>query len=158
MSLLLVDPNEPISHVESPFYSILFYSILFYSILFYSILFYCTLFYSILFYCIFWLCHTIRHVGSQFPDQGSNPCPLQWKGGVLTTGPPGKSRRRCLSLPVERGDTFWICPLSPARVIVRLNQFIETYVPGPVLKPSVPYRTNQYPYYHYCCQTNNSNY
>ena len=26
-----------------------------------------------------------------FPDQGPNPCPLQWKCGVLTTGPPGKS-------------------------------------------------------------------
>ena len=26
-----------------------------------------------------------------FPDQGSNPCPLHWKHGVLTTGPPGKS-------------------------------------------------------------------
>ena len=26
-----------------------------------------------------------------FPDQGLNLCPLQWKRGVLTTGPPGKS-------------------------------------------------------------------
>ena len=26
-----------------------------------------------------------------FPDQGSNPCPLHWKHGVLTSGPPGKS-------------------------------------------------------------------
>ena len=32
-----------------------------------------------------------RHVGSQFPDQGLNPRPLQWKRRVLTTGPPGKS-------------------------------------------------------------------
>ena len=29
--------------------------------------------------------------GSQFPDQGSNQCPLQWKRGFLTTGLPGKS-------------------------------------------------------------------
>ena len=28
---------------------------------------------------------------SQFPDQGLNPGPLQWKLRVLTTGPPGKS-------------------------------------------------------------------
>ena len=28
--------------------------------------------------------------GSYFPDQGSNPCPLPWDRGVLTTGPPGK--------------------------------------------------------------------
>ena len=35
--------------------------------------------------------HTTWHAGSQFPDQGSNPRPLQWKRGVLTTGLPGKS-------------------------------------------------------------------
>ena len=33
-----------------------------------------------------------RHAGSQFPDQGSNLCPLQWKHRVLTTGLPGNSR------------------------------------------------------------------
>ena len=27
----------------------------------------------------------------QIPDQGSNLCPVQWKNGFLTTGPPGKS-------------------------------------------------------------------
>ena len=32
-----------------------------------------------------------QHVGSQFPDQGWNQCPLKWKPGGLTTGPPGKS-------------------------------------------------------------------
>ena len=37
----------------------------------------------------FFLCHVA--CGSQFPDQEWNPCPLQWKRGVLTTGPPGKS-------------------------------------------------------------------
>ena len=26
-----------------------------------------------------------------FPDQGSNPCPLHWKHGILTAGLPGKS-------------------------------------------------------------------
>ena len=25
----------------------------------------------------------------KFPDQGSNPCPQQWKRGALTTGLPG---------------------------------------------------------------------
>ena len=34
---------------------------------------------------------TTRHVGSQFPDQGSDLCPLQWKLRVLTTELPGKS-------------------------------------------------------------------
>ena len=32
-----------------------------------------------------------QHAGSQFTNQGSHPCPLQWKQGVLTTGQPGKS-------------------------------------------------------------------
>ena len=36
--------------------------------------------------------HTMWHVGSQFPNQGSNPSPLHWKCRVLTTRPPGKSR------------------------------------------------------------------
>ena len=40
--------------------------------------------------------HTAQHVGSQFPNQGSNPCSLQWKRGVLTTGPPGKSLKATL--------------------------------------------------------------
>ena len=30
------------------------------------------------------------------PNQGSNPCPLQWKCGVLTTGPPRKSQMSTL--------------------------------------------------------------
>ena len=33
-----------------------------------------------------WACHC--HAGSQFPDRGSSPCPLQWKPWVPTTGPP----------------------------------------------------------------------
>ena len=33
--------------------------------------------------------HNMRLAGSFFPDHGLNPCPLQWKHGVLTTGPPG---------------------------------------------------------------------
>ena len=31
-------------------------------------------------------------LGVWFPDQGSNPCPLQWKRRVLTAGPPGESQ------------------------------------------------------------------
>ena len=41
-----------------------------------------------------------QHVGSEFPDQGSNPPPLQWKCRVLTTGPPGKSQ----------GCLLYVCP------------------------------------------------
>ena len=33
--------------------------------------------------------HAAWRVISYFPDQGSNPCPIHWKQGVLTTGQPG---------------------------------------------------------------------
>ena len=29
---------------------------------------------------------------SSFPNQGWNPCPLQWKQGILTTGPKGSAQ------------------------------------------------------------------
>ena len=40
-----------------------------------------------------------------FPDQGSNPCPLQWKHGVLTTGPPGKSTKYYYYLQITDEET-----------------------------------------------------
>ena len=43
------------------------------------------------FLLFFFFCHTMWHAGSQFPNQGSKLGLLQWKLGVLTTGPPGKS-------------------------------------------------------------------
>src|SRR5574337_242618 len=36
-----------------------------------------------------WILYQLNYQGS--PDQGSNPCPLQWKHRVLTTGPQGIS-------------------------------------------------------------------
>ena len=44
----------------------------------------------------------VQHVGSQFPSQGSNLCPLQWKRGVLTTGPPRKSSATLQWLRAQR--------------------------------------------------------
>ena len=35
----------------------------------------------------------VQHVRSQFSDKGSNPHPLHWKHGILTTGLPGKPPR-----------------------------------------------------------------
>ena len=43
------------------------------------------------FYFLFFFCCTGQHVGSQFPNQGLNPRPLQWKHRDLTTALPGKS-------------------------------------------------------------------
>ena len=49
--------------------------------------------------CSMWnLSSSLQHLksldvacGIQLPDQGSNPYPLHWEGGVLATGTPGKS-------------------------------------------------------------------
>ena len=41
-------------------------------------------------FCVY-LFSTAPHGMWNLPDQGSSPCPLQWKLRVLTTGPPGKS-------------------------------------------------------------------
>ena len=40
-------------------------------------------------YLLFFGC-TTQHAGSQFPDQGLNPCPFHQKCGVLITGQPEK--------------------------------------------------------------------
>ena len=44
-----------------------------------------------IFTVILFISHTVRQVGSKFPNQGLNTYPLHWKHGVLTTGLPGKS-------------------------------------------------------------------
>ena len=41
--------------------------------------------------------------GIQFPDQQSNPGPLQWEHGILATGPPGKSLFHLFLM----GQDFW---------------------------------------------------
>ena len=40
-------------------------------------------------------------MGCQFPDQGSNLCPLHWKRRALTTGPPGRPRMGLLVSPAH---------------------------------------------------------
>ena len=40
---------------------------------------------------LLFFCHTTQHNGSQLPNQGLNPCPLQQKYRILTTGPSGNS-------------------------------------------------------------------
>ena len=43
------------------------------------------------FFFVFYFGCTRWHVGSQFPNQGSDLHPLHWKHGFLITGLPGKS-------------------------------------------------------------------
>ena len=71
-----------------------------------------TLFFSLLFFLVF------LHMGSWFPDQGSNLCPPYWKHGVLTIGPPGKSLwvflvEHVLSLYTTRCSTLTHVCLTP---------------------------------------------
>lgn len=40
-------------------------------------------------FVVFWLYHTA--CGSQFPDEGLNPCPQQWNHKILTIGLSEKS-------------------------------------------------------------------
>ena len=51
----------------------------------------------LLFTCLFVFCHIAWHL---VPSQGSNPCPLQRKHGVLTTGLPEKASFMLLHLSV----------------------------------------------------------
>ena len=53
-----------------------------------------------LFSLFFFPGHATQHVGSSFPAQGLNSCPLQWKSSVLTTGLPGKTNNSLLTLPL----------------------------------------------------------
>ena len=64
--------------------------------------------FSFLFFSFYWLHHVFA--GSYFPDQGSNPCSLQWKHGILTTGPPGKSLQffiTSISFNLQDGSMMW---------------------------------------------------
>ena len=46
---------------------------------------------NLIFSFFFFLECITQHVGSQFLNQGLNPCPQNWKHGVLTTGHSGKA-------------------------------------------------------------------
>ena len=50
--------------------------------------------------------YTEHFAGSQFPNQGLNPHPQQWKYGVLTTGPPGDSQGKNFPRAQQCG-THW---------------------------------------------------
>ena len=44
----------------------------------------------------FFFGHSTQHAGPSFPEQGLNPCALQWELRVVSTGPRGKSRNSVL--------------------------------------------------------------
>ena len=71
----------------------------------------------------------MQHVGSQFPNQGSNPCPLHWVLGVLTTGPPGKSplQYSCLENPMD-GGAWRATVQGVAKCRTQLTDFTFTFL------------------------------
>ena len=56
--------------------------------------------------------HTVRLAGSQFPDQGLNLGPQQWKQWVLTTGSPGDPQE-----PIFYGLFFFLGVLEGQREV-----------------------------------------
>ena len=65
------------------------------TILFWSVKLYISFFFIVNFFLL-------HHAacGILIPQPGSNPHPLQWEHGILTTGPPGKSLQRYVSILV----------------------------------------------------------
>lgn len=53
----------------------------------------------------------MQHVGTLFPNLVSNPCSLQWKGGVLTAEPRAKSQTRTLFFVITSLIFVFITPL-----------------------------------------------
>ena len=63
-----------------------------------------------------------------FPDQGRNPCPLQWKRGVLTTGPPGKSSNIIVN---KKALEMYSCvPLGQGKQRVKGGHKAVSYIPS----------------------------
>ena len=68
--------------------------------------------------------HIMWHVGSYFPNQGSNPHPLLWKHRVLTIGPPGAQHHPSgenwikdllsVALPTRARPSFSPQPVPPS--------------------------------------------
>ena len=53
--------------------------------------------------------HNTRHVGSFFPNKGSNPCSLWWKSEIFSTGLPGKSTVVVVVVAVfNRWEKVWV--------------------------------------------------
>ena len=64
----------------------------------------------LMYFLIFWPHHMACE--SLVPNQGSNLCPLHWKCRVLTTGLPGKSLQKLLSLMQSHSFTFAFASLG----------------------------------------------
>ena len=68
---------------------------------------------------IYFFDHSAQHVVSQFPNQGSHPCPLHKKHRVLTSGSPGKSLQYTIVVVQSPSCVRFLRPhgLQPARLL-----------------------------------------
>ena len=72
--------------------------------------------------------HAARLVGSQFPDQGLNPGPRQWKCRVLTTGPPGNSPQILQMLTLGRQSRLsWSSSSLLLPKVVKFYHVVDTH-------------------------------
>ena len=74
-----------------------------------------------IFFFFFPFCHTLWGMWN-FPDQGSNLCPLHWKQGVLTTRPPGKFSMITILRKVYQHRVTWgnSSSLSTIRILAKI--------------------------------------
>ena len=63
----------------------------------------------------------LQHADSQFPDQGSYPCPLQWKCRVLTIGLPEKFPRAQFTLSLANIPEAIPSPFGPRSRHIKPN-------------------------------------
>ena len=66
---------------------------------------------------LFFLC-AVQLAGSEFPNQGANPRPLQGKHSVLTAGPPGRSQRPFLLSLVSPESPLPLTSMLPQPLVV----------------------------------------
>ena len=83
----------------------------------------------------FWGWGGMHHVGSQFPSQGLNLCPLYWKPGILTTGPPGKFWSGALQI---LGLKLWQTWLRSGNCLVVLKHGLWKDLSFCILAPLFP--------------------
>ena len=60
-----------------------------------------------------------------FPDQGSNLCPLQWKHQLLTSGPPGTPRLLLVMTVTPESMIDKVCFFLPPHLTLQRRQWLQ---------------------------------
>ena len=95
--------------------------------------------------CFYLFILVTRHYIWNFSDQGLNPCPLRWKRGVLTPGPPENSYVLSCSvmskslLPHGLSSTRLLCPWGFSRQVYQSG--LPWPPPGDLPNPGIELRS-----------------